>query len=420
MKASSLFYAIVISVVIAIISGSLILFAYLSRIEFDTFQIKERLNLNAESGLNVLLSKQSIIELNKPTSIDLFSTTEDSVLLSRKMWGAFEVVISKAFFRKMQSIRIAEIGYYPEKEKAYSIYLADENKPLALSGKTKIKGTAFLPKAGVKRAIIEGQNFSGTTLIDGQIKQSETTLPSFNNDFIENIKTVFTTKKLTANDSIFTLKESILNDSLSNSFLNKSLIVYSPMNLKIASGNYTGNIAFISDKEITISADVHLKDVIIIAPKIKIEKNFKGNLQAFASDSMLLEKNITLTYPSVLGIVTNDKSPNFTAIILNENDSISGNVFVYKNELEVLKQSTIHIAEKAVITGQVYSNSIVDVKGIINGSLTCRKIMLSTPSSLYENHLLNAVIDASKLSRFYVGINLVAESKIKKVVKWLH
>jgi hypothetical protein len=43
-----------------------------------------------------------------------------------------------------------------------------------------------------------------------------------------------------------------------------------------------------------------------------------------------------------------------------------------------------------------------------------------TPSSVYENHLLNATIDVSKLSKHYVGINLVQESKIKKVVKWLN
>ena len=149
-----------------------------------------------------------------------------------------------------------------------------------------------------------------------------------------------------------------------------------------------------------------------------MEKEFKGNLQIFASDSVIIQKNVTLTYPSVIGIVRNDQSPVVAVIVLSENDTIAGNVFAYKKAEEVLKQSGLIMAEKSLIYGEVYSNGFVDVKGTIIGSLMCNKILLKTPSSVYENHLLNVVIDRSKLSPYFVGINLVKESAIKKVVKW--
>lgn len=419
-KASSLFYAIVISLIIAIVSSSLILFAYLSRIEFDNFEMNQRIYLNAESGLNLLLSQQSLIEVNQEKTIDLYGKGDDSVFLSRKSWGAYEIVISKAVFKKLEAIRIAQIGYYPDSSGMYSLYLTDNDKPLALCGKTIIKGTAFISKAGLKRAYIEGQSFVGNTLIDGQIRQSKTTLPEFNKDLISNIQLMFSQKSITENDSVIIIEKDLSGDSLSNSFKNRTLVLTSPNSIRISNGVYEGNIAIISDKQITVSATAVLKDVIIAAPRIIFEKEFKGNLQAFASDSIIVEKEVSLYYPSVLAIVKGGKLPDISAIVLGENDTIMGNVFAYKSDADPLKQIIIRMNDKSVIIGQVYSNGYMDVKGEIKGSIMCDKIILNTPSSVYENHLLNAVIDPSALSRHYVGINLVEESTMKKIVKWLN
>lgn len=420
-KAGSLFYAIVISLIIAIVSSSLILFAYLTRIQFENFEIHQQLNLNADSGLNLLLSKQSLIELNQQKTIDLFKKGNDNVELSRKSWGAYEILISKAVFKNKEVTRIAQVGFYPDSTHLYSLYLTDEDKPLALCGNTLIKGTAYLPKAGVKRAYIEGQSFTGNTLIDGQIKQSEKTLPKFNKDLVDNIQTAFLKKTITANDSIISIVSELAMDTINNSFQNNTLVFISSLPLRISSGIYSGNIAIISDKQITISSNAVLKDVMVFAPKIIIEKEFSGTLQAFASDSIIINKNVTLRYPSILGLVIDgNKTKNTSSIILNENDTISGNVFIHKNEDDVLKQAGLMIPEKSFVFGQIYSNGYVDVKGTIKGSLMCNKIMLSTSSSVYENHLLNAIIDVSGLSKYYVGINLVEESQVKKVVKWLN
>lgn len=417
-KAGSLFYAIVISLIIAIVSSSLILFAYLSHIEFETFEIHERLQLNADSGLNLLLSEQSLVGLNEKKVIDLYGQGMDSVELIRKPWGAYEVVISKAIFKNTSFLRLAQIGYGQDSTKAYSLYLSDEDKPLALCGKTILKGTAYLPKSGVKRAYIEGQNFIGNDLISGQVKQSEKALPEFNKELIENIESIFSSKQISEKDSVIEIASDLSEDSLKNSFLNNSLILKSSGRLKISSGFYEGNILVISDKEIVISSNAILHDMIVVAPRVIVEKEFKGNLQIFASDSVIIQKNVTLAYPSVIGIVRTSQSPVVAAIVLSENDTIEGNLFAYKKAEEVLKQSGLIMAEKSFIYGEVYSNGYVDVKGSIYGSLMCNKILLKTPSSVYENHLLNVVIDRSKLSSYFVGINLVKESTAKKIVKW--
>lgn len=418
-KAGSLFYAIVISLIIATTSSSFILSAYLSNIQADNFEINQLLHRNASSGYNLLLSQQTLVGVNQNTCIDLFDNGTDSVYLERKQWGAYEIAISKAVLRNRNVVRIGITGFCPNPEKTYSLYLADEDKPLSVCGSAHIKGKAFLPKAGIKRAYIEGQSFTGSTLIDGEIKQSGNNIPAFNKELLTYLQSVFTSGKITENDSILELQNGLRGDSIRNSFLTKTLVLSSRVPLVLNSGSYRGNITIVSEKQITISPAVELNDIVLFAPKIIIESGFKGNIQAFASDSLIVQKKVALRYPSVLGLIKNNTTLSPSAILLSEDDTVAGNIFVYK-DLNNTQQAGLIIPEKTFIIGQVYSNGYVDLKGTINGSLMCSKIMLTTPSSVYENHLLGGIIDVSKLPPQYTGISLLEESMSKKTVKWLN
>jgi len=420
-KASSLLFTLVISLLIAIVSSSLILFAYIARTQFQNYEINQQLNLNADSGLNLLLSRQSLVDINQQKNIDLYGRGEDSVELIRKTWGAYEIAVSRTHFKNTKVKRIAQVGYHPDSSHLYSMYIPDHNKPIALCGKTIIKGKAFLPKAGVKRTYIEGQSFEGDNLINGTIKKSESTLPEFNKDLIKNIDTVFSTQIFSNDDSVMNIANQLADDTLKNSFLNRTLVLKSAGPIEISGGIYSGNIVIISQTQITISSSTaSIENVILFAPRIIIENEFKGNLQAFASDSIFISNNVSLQYPSVLGLFQNKKSPRIPAIVLNEGAVVSGNIIINSTSTASTTLAGLILQSGAIVNGQVYCNGFADIKGTINGSLMCTKIILVTPSSVYENHLLNATIDVSQLSEHYVGINLVKESNVKKVVKWLN
>jgi hypothetical protein len=418
-KAGALLYAVIISIVMAIISGSLILSSYLSSIEFQNYQITERLSRDVASGINILLSKQSLILPDQVHVVDLFDLKEDSIKLGRKLWGALEVVTSQAFSMNRKISKIAEIGFSQANSNPYCLYLADQDEPLSVCGKTQIKGLAYLPKAGIKRGFVEGQNYSGSELVNGEIRKSEKKIPELNSSVLDHIKNILSTKNLSENDSVLSIGSNQLRDSIFNSFVNRTLIIKKSGTIKL-SGVFSGNIVLASDKQIEISSDVILKDVIICAPKIIIKQGFKGNAQFFATDSIFVDKNVTLFYPSVIGLVNNPKSPNMTTVTLNENDSISGFVFAHREDIPSAKQTIISIPTNSVIHGEVYSNGFVDMRGSIYGSLMCSKILLHTPSSVYENNLLGAIIDRTMLSNYYVGTTLMEESSVKKVIKWLN
>ena len=72
-KAGALFYAIAISLVIGIICSSYILFAHFNRLNNLIIEQNQKLIINANSGLNLLLYNSSNFPIGKRHAIDLFS-----------------------------------------------------------------------------------------------------------------------------------------------------------------------------------------------------------------------------------------------------------------------------------------------------------------------------------------------------------
>lgn len=420
-KAGSLFYALVISLLIAITTSFFLLSFYYKKIETINYELEQRLQRNVISGYNLLLSKQNEVGLNQQKQIDLFGDFEDSVSLQLKSWGAYEIAISQAKKGNKTVTRIGQIGYLRNKKDRYSLYLADKDKPLSLCGNTIITGNNFLPKTGVKRAYIEGQSFVGAVLIDGEIKYSEPTLPPLNNLLLTQLQQNLLKKSFDGNDSIIVLQNGLSGDTLNNSFFNKTLIFLSNSQINLSTGIYSGNLIIRSGSSINISGNVILNDIIIVAPKIKINKGFHGNIQAFATDSIILAPEVTLHYPSVLAVFTDGHNLNASHIILSQNDTITGDVFICsKSGVTNRKSAGLIIPKTATIVGQAYSNGYADIQGTIIGSMMCEQLLLKTPSSVYENHLLNATIDIERLPEAFTSSVALVASQRKKTIKWLY
>ncbi|MBN8696076.1 MAG: hypothetical protein J0L87_06065 [Bacteroidetes bacterium] len=417
-KAGSLFYALVISLLITIISSSLILYFYLTTIELKNIEMSQRLQLNVDSGLNLLLSNQSIISANEGRVIDLYGMGNDSVYLKRKYWGAYEILISSADFKKMNEHKIAFAGYVSDPAKDYCIYLKDEDKPLSVCGKTIIRGVAYLPKVGVKRTQIEGQSFSGKVLVDGKVEKSDRNLPKINSDLIEYLNRYLTGNFSDNSDRLINIGAGLSGDSISNSFLDKTILFHSNQSITVSNGLYSGNLIIYSNKPISISSSAILENCLVVSPKIIFEKNFNGTVQAFASDSIILKENVKLGYPSCIGLIQRQNAK-ASGILIMENDTIIGSVFAVKNSAVFLQPLGISVSEKSTVCGTLFSAGYTDLKGAVWGSLVTDRIILNTSSSVYENHLLNAEIDITKRSKYFVGINLIVEPKKKGVIKWI-
>ena len=163
-----------------------------------------------------------------------------------------------------------------------------------------------------------------------------------------------------------------------------------------------------------------LEDIILVAPYIHFESNFKGSLQAIARDSILVENGVYLKFPSALGLVkkrgNNEKIQPFIKLL--NKSKVEGAIFTHQIQ-KTQQETKISITKNAKVTGQVYADGWAEIKGNITGSLTCNKLILKTPSSVYENHLLNATINKKALPSNFVGSGLLNARKNKKMIKRL-
>lgn len=195
--------------------------------------------------------------------------------------------------------------------------------------------------------------------------------------------------------------------------------MYSEKEITLTNKSYEGNMVIVSDKSVLVRSDCKMKDIIVYAPEVEIEAGFKGNLQVFSTGSITVGENVVLAYPSVIGSIIPNNG-NVATVTINPGAEIYGAVFAYQEKMNKKNPLILSIENGAVVKGSVYANGTVQLKGSVYGNLTCDKFSLKTRSGVYDNHLLNATIDQSRLSKHYIGINLVGKFDNRSFLKWLY
>jgi len=416
-KAFAMIYSIVVLIFISIICSSFIMLMYYHKLYVDVSLQREKLKADALSGINYFLCSPSIVADNETKTIELFDDENNKVELTRKKWGIFDLILSKALWQKHSYSMVAITGDNFSGTDKVALYLTDRNKPLGLCGDTKIKGTCYLPKAGVERTYIEGENFIGSELISGTKMISDKKLPVFNEikDFYAAVKAG---KYYSDVDSVIEY-ENFHGDTIVNSFIGKTIVLYSANDINLDKKFLKGNIKVVSGKSVKVTKANELQDIIIFAPYINFSKEFSGRLQAYAGDSLSVDDETELNYPSVLGLIDTRTDTIQPYILMKQKSKIAGLVFLYSETTPAVLKPYVKINKDALVCGQLISSSDIQLQGTVNGSVYCNRFILKTPSSYYENDLLDAMIDYTKLPKEFVGFSARDTSGMKKIVKWL-
>jgi hypothetical protein len=406
-RAGILSFVLVIGLVVALLIASLILLSYYYRISYTAMSVDERLELNTSSGIAYLMAQD---ELQDSLLLDLYDTGKDSVILTSSPWGVFQVLRATAFSGKHAATKIILKGHKPSGYGTSALYVSDENKPVSISGNTEIRGDCYLPVAGIRTSRIENRDYTGSKIVYGNVMESETGLPSLDANLCRQwefspsfgIPAIYRYRIL-----------STLPDSLSNSFTSTPLLFQHNGELNVTQ-NLSGNIILFSNGTIILRADSKLTDILVFARNVIIEEGFIGKLQIFAWDAIEVGENSVLNYPSVLAIKTDEPAP---LVKLGARSRVEGVVLLSGTGNPARR--VIDVAKESTIYGQVYTDGSIQLKGNIYGHLMCRKFLLTTPSAIYENHLLDAVINYEILPEGYLGAPLWWKSDYKGILKWL-
>lgn len=412
-KAGAMYYAIFLSFIISLLSGLLILGVWYHHFHTTSLIQEMRMHRNIHSALLIAMESPDFISIGSTKSINLFDDSINNVNVTESLWGGYLLLRAKANWRHINYSRISLCGNDISMDDSIALYLSDNERYLSLSGSTLLKGNCYLPKLGIRRAYIEGLSYNREKLIYGLQKQSNSTLPPLSETVMKYISN-YLHNNILPGDSIANIDQLIRSDSISNSFFQKSLVFYSDHWITLSRKSISGNIKIISKKGITILNSVNTSDILLFAPKIEVEANFHANVQIFATDTIQIGERATFFFPSIIGLLENTcKKP---LIKIGKNSTILGDVTLQSTSSE--RQGISIIDENTEIYGKVYCNGKVELKGKIYGSLFCEGFRLLTPTSLYENNLLNATIDFTKLPKYYSGSLIYSNSLHYKQIKW--
>lgn len=249
---------------------------------------------------------------------------------------------------------------------------------------------------------------------------SETQMPPMEAEYQNKIKNIYNTETGNKDSLVYELILSY-GDSISHSFLNKTVVINSENGILIPAMILKGNIKVISKKEIFISSGAQLDGIILIAPYIEIENEFIGNCQLFATDSIKIGNNVQMDYLSAMTIFqkTESKMPH-AKITIGENFIFSGALIGYQEQYDYKNPIQILFGINTDFTGAIYCNGDVQLKGKFTGDLVINRLKLEKPGSTYINHLEDAFINKDPLSKNYALISVgKSEYKCKKVISWL-
>lgn len=410
-RCSALYISLIISIVIVLVCGSLLMIAHTYKIQDMKYARKFRLRENLKSATVILM--EGGFKKDTTERISLFGSENDSVLLERKYWGIYELGLVKSWINTDTVKKAFLIGHMP-KDSLKAIELTDEDRPLSITGQSLIRGTAYLPKSGIKAGYVESEGYTSSILVHGGIKKSSRVFPKPDSIQLNQIRSLSSIKGKKCRELPDTIRQSFFEPQHRIHLENKQ---YELKGLKAI-----GNVVILSDSLIVIDTETQLDKVILIAPFIKIQDNFKGNVQAIATDSIVVGDHVKLSYPSALLVLKNDTAKYQVKLKIGKNTQIEGALIAYEKDKSQLIP-VIQLGEGTQVSGEVWAKgyAIFNKRVKIYGCVSAIRFIARSFSTIYENYLIDVTLDRTGLSKYYLSSKLInPDAYQKRLLCWLN
>lgn len=385
LKANSLLYAVYVCLIVSILCAGLL---YLSTLYIrlnDFYNTHEELIIQNESTLNYALhnaKEDDFSTLNSNGYINKYSVNTFGLLDCLVIQSSFlnDTICSTYFISRKLNEKIA-------------LQLPSTSFPIQYSGKVSIEGKCLLPQNNIQSNYFS-KNIN-KLYFNGTIESTEEVLPKVNERFNRFCKEI---ERAKVNQQINTRSDSLIIRSFSET---TQTILLNSQNKKLT---FKGNFILINKDSIVINNDDVLNDVIIYAPRIKIKEGFKGNAQFIASEKIVIEKNVTLNYPSALCIYNDSEQK--SSIELAESVIIKGFVSSFGYPIKSIGDNIIKLGKNTLILGTVYCYGKLILQGKVIGSIFTNRIGGMAANEEHENCLIDVEISSLKLPDYFIPYDL--------------
>ncbi|WP_272863456.1 hypothetical protein [Aureisphaera galaxeae] len=410
-KASALQFAILVSVILALLLGSFITLTHTHQF----FGIQSQLFLETISHAHAGMEQS--LQSNTQIKDSIVLEQEDhTTILKKGHWGGFLTRSSTSRSKSKSFSQMALVGSTVEEPRT-ALHVADPQLPLVVVGDTKIEGAAYISDKGIKAGVISGHYYNGKELVRGPIRRSNGSLPELDSQWRTH------TEQLLRPGPVLSEFMGTLKEKNTQSFQEPSLVIYEPSTLYLVQ-ECIGNIILKSETEIVVSRLAKLTDVVLIAPKITIERGFKGNAHFLASESIKVNENVLLQYPSSL-VILNTKELEDAPIpkgkeplYISKNSEVHGNIIYLPKTFENHSNTNVYISEDTFVQGSIYVKGNLGLAGTVMGNAYTQRFVTNEFGSRYINHIYNGKLLGNDLPNVFCGLPF--QNKKKGVVKWLY
>jgi hypothetical protein len=395
LKGGALYIAIIVGIIIGIILIFFILIAKYNQRSVTMLGMDSQLMQNLKSGIEIAKSDYFNEALNGHWMKNSFS--DDSIRIHRKAWGAF-LIMTVTTKNRRESMNCC--GLYGTWLCADTgLLVSDNSRPVGLSGNIVFKSNCYLPKAGIKPANIEGQSYINSSQNAAFIRSSPGEIPQINKLFRDAVKAQLSINHAFNQDSMMSLLPSVLE----HSFSAKTIVVNLGKNT-LSRASLKGNIKLIGN-EVIVDNTAQLEDILIVCSKVKFKKGFQGTVHVIAQDSIVVENDCRFCYPSSFVLSGNDEN-SLKCIQFGDNCVFSGGVIAFNASNNNKGKVFVKLNGKSEVNGFIYSGDYIHMEGKLNASVICSRLMIKTPSAVYENHMLGCEIDPKKYADI-IGVPVI-------------
>lgn len=384
-KASSLPTVLVISVLIMIIILMALEFWNINSFYYIRYHFEKQQKMHLSSTLSILCNDSL---LSKKISTDkkyqLYDEDECSlVYLDVYPWGLYECINMYNYDKSIHTAHL--IGKSQDNYRSPAIWVCDRDHSISLSGEAEIFGELFLPKNGINYMNSIFDSFRGDLISATNIHTSDKDFPPIDSTYLQLMRDL-------RNISVPISQLPSRYHSFSNDIIYASITE----NDKI----YAKGRVVLYGNNVRISSSCKISDIILVARHVTIESGFSGALQILASDTVEIENNVYLHYPSGV-YIHGDRDKAYLHI--GSNSSIEGYAYIEGN-VEGGNGFVVDIhyrQEKgSKLSGLLFVDGIAHLEGTVIGAAYLKECYYLSGENMYSGLLYNAKIMRSESIAF--------------------
>lgn len=306
--------------------------------------------------------------------MELFAQdTLSRVTICKRSWGLYDLVSIGSCTGRASSTRLVGVSRVMEQGSAF--WYCNNRSTLTVAGNTNLKGRLFLPVNGVVYTSAAGLVFSGEEIRIADITYSGAEIPPPEPVCINRVDSLFEIHK-------YTVDNNRIKQRMENRFNNTQGLMVRSNSEILRNHTLRGYIVLLAD-EITIDRSCTISNIVIVARKATIGKNFRGSMQLFATDTIIADSGSQLYYPS--GLYARKY------IQIKEKADVQGYVVVHGNQTNQYALS-YRQARSARVRGLLYVDGLAQLQGVVSGSAILRRARHYTDQGYYNDMICDATV----------------------------